>query len=343
MNIWIYILFLLASLGALNGLIAGLILIIKKTSPPNMRYLGGLLIVLSIRIGKSVYYYFDHGVDRLILQIGLSACLFIGPLFFLFLKATIQKERTYLRNDLLTLSILLLAIITVGVLYPYRQFPEFWNQYFVKTIYAIWAIGVISGVYISRRRIFDAFKFSKLASFGKDQVLIIVLAVVFITTTYQFAFYISGFTYIWGAFAFTIFFYYMMINIVFKNLDFAQKASSAKPIDNAQGLKSQVDQLMLKGELYLNPKLKLDDLAQAVKLDRNTLSRLLNEEYPFGFSNYVNEFRVEKAKELILSRQDLSLEGIGYEAGFNSKSSFFSAFKKIALCTPSQFKKSLAS
>ena len=49
-----------------------------------------------------------------------------------------------------------------------------------------------------------------------------------------------------------------------------------------------------------------------------------------------------EAKDLIKSRDELSLEGIGYEAGFNSKSAFFEAFKKVTGQTPAAFKKALA-
>ncbi|MEO1257041.1 MAG: helix-turn-helix domain-containing protein, partial [Bacteroidota bacterium] len=70
------------------------------------------------------------------------------------------------------------------------------------------------------------------------------------------------------------------------------------------------------------------------------LSQTLNEAYS-GYTQYIKTFRIEEAKSLIKNRPDLSLEGIGYEAGFKSKSVFFESFKKQVGVTPSTFKKQL--
>ncbi|GLR16818.1 hypothetical protein GCM10007940_14330 [Portibacter lacus] len=133
-----------------------------------------------------------------------------------------------------------------------------------------------------------------------------------------------------------------MVNVVLNKGEIGIKTkAAAEPIDHADQLLLKIKSKMEEEKLYLNPKLKLNDLADAVELNRNMVSRLLNEEYLHGFSNFVNEMRVNEAMKLIHLRSDLSLEGIGYEAGFNSKSSFFSAFKKISGLTPAQFKKNM--
>ncbi|HAP64901.1 MAG TPA: hypothetical protein DCR93_37250 [Cytophagales bacterium] len=92
-------------------------------------------------------------------------------------------------------------------------------------------------------------------------------------------------------------------------------------------------------KLFLSQGLKLEELASASDLTRHQLSRVLNEIYGHGFAHYVNSYRVRAAKELILTRAELSLEGIGYEVGFRSKSSFFESFKKHTGQTPAQFRK----
>ena len=57
-----------------------------------------------------------------------------------------------------------------------------------------------------------------------------------------------------------------------------------------------------------------------------------------NFTIFVNEYRINQAKELIVTDKHLKLESIGYACGFNSKSTFYSAFKKITGMTPAQFK-----
>jgi len=340
MNTVISILFLFASLGVVNGLMVGIYLWLKKNRTPKDFFLGGLLLALSARIGKSVYYYFMAGTtDKLILQIGLSACLFIGPFFYFYMRSVNQK--TEKRFSSILLAILLLIIVSVGFIYPYRTHPEIWNGYIIHGIYAVWVFFTIVGLYFGIKHIRSNYDMKNVEKILGDQLFIISLAITFITLTYLSALYISGFTYIWGSIAFTLFFYYMMANVLLKQSIKKDVVKPSEPIANASQLLEQLDQLMEAEELYLNPKLKLNDVATAAKMNRNLLSQLLNDEYKHGFSTYINEFRVNKTMELIQSRPELSLEGIGFEAGFNSKSSFFAAFKKISSCTPSQFKKQL--
>ena len=83
------------------------------------------------------------------------------------------------------------------------------------------------------------------------------------------------------------------------------------------------------------------DIAEELNITSNRLSQLLNDNLGKGFSLYLNEYRVGEAEKLLLSSNDrYTIEAIGYESGFRSKSSFFSIFKKINGNTPSTFKKS---
>jgi len=112
-------------------------------------------------------------------------------------------------------------------------------------------------------------------------------------------------------------------------------------LDNGKSILSSIDHLMTTKKPFTRQGLKLDELAEQLEISKHTVSKVLNEVYVHGFSHYIREYRVNEAKQLIQSRPDLSLEGIGYEAGFNSKSAFFEAFKKVASCTPAEYKKSL--
>lgn len=330
-------LFLLASLGVINGLLLGLYLIIRNGVITDT-YFGYLLLALSIRIGKSVFFYFENDVDRLILQVGLSACVFIGPFFFLYLKALRFNEDKAQRRDIFLLVSLLCLVVTVGILFPYRIFPEIWNGYVIYGIYAIWIFYVILGLWTAWKMRHSTFSFSKNGT--PHYLLAIVLSVLFITLTYQFALFI-GLTYIWGALAFSVTFYYLIARAVINKKSIVPAAVNNQPLENGKDILNRINELIETQKLYLNQNLKLDELANQVGTSKHTLSRVLNEEYSHGFSNYIKEYRVNEAKQLIATRPELSLEGIGYEAGFSSKSSFFSAFKKIANCTPASYKRSI--
>ena len=103
----------------------------------------------------------------------------------------------------------------------------------------------------------------------------------------------------------------------------------------------QLLQLMDTQKCHLQPKLSLKDLANQMNLTENNLSQLINDGMGKNFYDFVNEYRVAEVKRQILNPQKahLTLLGIAFESGFNSKSSFNLIFKKVTGQTPTQFKK----
>ncbi|MDW3190816.1 MAG: helix-turn-helix domain-containing protein [Cytophagales bacterium] len=331
------LLFLFASIGVLNGFIVCMYLILKKNRSLAELYFGGLLLALSIRIGKSILYYFDRETDLLVLQIGLSFCLFIGPLFYLFLKHKLRPTSSAKRSDHFLLIGLVLVIALLGVIYPYRGYPEKWNGAIIHFIYGTWSFFTLVGIGSLLRQ----WNQIERQSSQSDQfyLLVIVTAYLFITLTYQLALY-TGVFYIWGSLIFTVSFYVLLGRILTRKKEILPKVV-AQPLTNGEDMMHQVQTTMEAQKLFLNPRLKLDDLATATDLSRHVLSKLLNEVYPNGFSQFIKEYRVQEAKQLIKDHPEWSLEGVGQEAGFSSRSSFFEAFKKVESRTPAQFRKTL--
>lgn len=99
--------------------------------------------------------------------------------------------------------------------------------------------------------------------------------------------------------------------------------------------------LMESEKLYLEGELKLSDVAEKLGISNNNLSQIINEKLRKNFYDFVNEYRVETAKQLLVNpkKQHLTLLAIAFESGFNSKSSFNSVFKKQCGLTPTEFKK----
>jgi TolB-like protein/AraC-like DNA-binding protein len=93
---------------------------------------------------------------------------------------------------------------------------------------------------------------------------------------------------------------------------------------------------------YLNPSLTLRSLAEQVEIHPNQLSWLLNESIGKNFNEYINKKRIEHFKQIVLDpgNSHISLIGLAYESGFNSKTVFNTAFKKEVGLTPKEFQKS---
>lgn len=102
-------------------------------------------------------------------------------------------------------------------------------------------------------------------------------------------------------------------------------------------------QLMETEKLYQDSELNMDMLSEKMKLSKGYLSRIINQKENKNFYDFVNTFRVEEVKQH-LSHPDYahySILGIGLEAGFKSKSTFNTVFKKMTNTTPSNYKKRL--
>ena len=334
-------LFLLTGVGVLNGLLVSLFLLGKKKSSLVDQYLGALLLVLCIRIGKSVMYYFDLAGDKLILQIGLSACLFIGPLFALYMRHQDEVKKKYIFAERVFLLVLLIGIGGIGLAFPYRVYPDYWNGWIIETIYSVWLIFVGLGLWWALPKFQKIWQKRFRWTEEERSFLIVLGGIVFITATYQSAYHIHGFTYLWGALLFTGCFYYFMYTELIrpKKRQRVSKVATDEQSDQLQF--ERIDQVVTDQQLYQQPTFKLEDLAEAVELSSHEVSRILNTTYPKGFPHFINEKRIAKAKKLIQTKDHLSLEGIGYEAGFNSKSSFYATFKKMIGQTPAQYKRSL--
>ncbi len=100
--------------------------------------------------------------------------------------------------------------------------------------------------------------------------------------------------------------------------------------------KQQLEQLMDSEKPYLDPDLTLRSLAEMLDLPPNYLSQLLNEGFDQNFAEYVNSYRLETFRERATdpANSHLTLLGLAYESGFNSKTVFNSFFKKTMGLTP---------
>ncbi|MCB0668015.1 MAG: AraC family transcriptional regulator [Saprospiraceae bacterium] len=104
-------------------------------------------------------------------------------------------------------------------------------------------------------------------------------------------------------------------------------------------MKERLVRIMEDQELFLNSELRLNDLADALDLSRNHTSQVINEHFNLSFFDFVNSYRIDYAKKLLLRRiNDRStVAQIAFEAGFNNRASFYKAFRKFTGISPSDF------
>lgn len=126
---------------------------------------------------------------------------------------------------------------------------------------------------------------------------------------------------------------------------FARKKYAHKPAEQ-QDLSQkahQLDHLMQEKRPYLNPTLKLGQLAEISGIAENDLSQLFTQYYQANFYEFVNRYRLEYVENLMADTRyrHLTLLALAEESGFNSKTTFYKAFKHKHDITPAQFARQL--
>ena len=99
-----------------------------------------------------------------------------------------------------------------------------------------------------------------------------------------------------------------------------------------------VDDAIRGGQIYMDPDITLDKLAESLKILPRDLSSLINRHFGINFYEFINRYRIEEAKRMLTSEEykATTITDIYLKVGFNSKSVFYTFFKKLEGMTPSQ-------
>lgn len=91
---------------------------------------------------------------------------------------------------------------------------------------------------------------------------------------------------------------------------------------------------------YLDPDVTTDQLAVKLGISKHHFSQLLNEHMQTTFYDFLNEYRVQRARELLATEayRDAKIFHVAYDAGFSNKSTFLRSFRKLTGVTPSEFR-----
>lgn len=89
---------------------------------------------------------------------------------------------------------------------------------------------------------------------------------------------------------------------------------------------------------YIDNELRLVNLADQLGFSTHLLSKVINKKSGKNFNQFVNEYRLEEAKRLLLENPEYSVKTIYFDVGFNNKATFYNAFKKEFNCTPLQYR-----
>lgn len=325
-----HFLFFFAMLGAFNGIGLAAFLWWRSCGNATRRWLALLVLVVSVRTGKSAAFHFWDDIPRVVLQVGLTACFLIGPCLY-FLLRSVQTDRLP-RAERWHVGALLLVAAAANAM-PYPQFPVMWRDVITPGITCVWfGYLVLASLLLYRIR-------QQAPGAPANRLLLWAVAAVWIIWL---AYFTSGYTsYVVGALSFT---FVLAASVVVYRRPPATQAITEPyqdrriPEPEAVAQLQALAELMDREQLHRDPALTLPRLARRLGMPQTRLSQLLNDNNQTSFKQYLTQRRVGEAKTLLRQVPAKPLELVAEAAGFQSMSTFYSAFKKLEGMTPAAFR-----
>lgn len=115
---------------------------------------------------------------------------------------------------------------------------------------------------------------------------------------------------------------------------------SLLPVELADVYINRLESLIQNEKLYLVDDLKLPDVAKKLSVSNNHLSQIINKNLNTSFTNYINEYRINTAKELLQNCVQTGYKNIttlAFNSGFNNRTSFYRVFKKMTGESPKKY------
>jgi AraC-like DNA-binding protein len=329
------LIYLVAGLGTINGFVFGVYLLFSKIGRRKANvFLGIFLILISIRFFRSIHFYF-FGPERLIFLVGHSAFLIGLPFIYFYYKSSFRDQFRYSYTDLvhlLPLSALLIHSFNLKNIV----------SFFILLVYTFLSHRELL-VFASKMKISRIPLKSHNYYWYRNLLLILYINAILYILNLSFRF----IPYIAGAVLYSVIFYLMLFywnryQQYHKQRKILKKyQNSALSEDEAVTYKNQLFEKIKNEKLYTDPALTLKSLAELLSIPSYQLSQLINQKLEKNFTEFINEYRINEAKNLLSNPENVNekIESVAYDSGFNTPSAFYSAFKKFTNTTPSQYKK----
>ena len=127
------------------------------------------------------------------------------------------------------------------------------------------------------------------------------------------------------------------IQSIAESIESEGMARLQQPQGEKQALSENLRQLVETERIYLQPNLKLEDLAMRLNTNRAYIYNVINGDMGMSFSEYINRKRIDYAVRLIDQNPNTLLADVAAMSGFSSTSAFYRNFKTYKHCSPSEY------
>jgi AraC-like DNA-binding protein len=301
--------------------------------------------------------------------------LFLGPIIYLYVKSIFRKEHKWLNKNLIHFipSVIFIVFISTPILvslnqgemlFDYLNFiGEHRNEMFTlfDIVFVVYSIISINTFLTYKRAL--KHQYSTFSSKEYDWILYLLMGTLVISSGHlllSLNSHLSGtepfersYLTISSMILLVIYLGYhgisqsriLLPNFLLDNSK-GKKQENQNTIhqDELQKIKLRLEELLLSEKVYLNQDLTLNKLADLIPTTNKKLSAFINHELNTSFYDLINAYRIESVKEKMKSNQydHLTLLGVAYDSGFNSKTTFNRIFKKETGLSPSDYKKTIS-
>ncbi len=331
----------------------------------NRLHLNFALALLFFSGGYELFYYWAY-ISRTILRISylmnteIALSYLIGPVFYFYFSMALGFNSQFKKRDIIHAVPFILSLCLIVIINYFARSENFYEHFryeyfpFYEQRNPLFLIATFSDISISGYILMTLFRIFKLLK-GETPEKEIRLMIVFL-----FLMIMSSVLLILGGMSRLIFFLilgvgsftvigavYVLFSFRYPELSMKvlreakilqQNKSNIKNIDVSSILEN-LNALMENEKLYLQENINLKFLSSRLKITSHQLSRILNEYLQVNFRTYINSYRIKEAIALLESSPELGILEISIAAGFNSKSSFYTAFQKETGCLPAEYRK----
>lgn len=348
-------------IGIIHGFVLSFIVLYSKFFRNTTNFYLGITL-LFISIAGMNNWFWDLGENPFliaVLDIFLWQFLYPVTLFIYLLKATkneaLVKKAHYFFIPFIILSLLNLSIVLQNIygIYKFSFLTKDIIANFYKLIYLLSAVFPILILGLSIKYVFYKNKANDtlwvksiwvvmlvLTLFGSIIELIRWLTDTRMPLTYLWVL-VTFFTY-W--LVFKGFYKFKLTNELYEiKIQTIASKKSKKKYTHTKHSNNYIDnlyKLISEQKIHQDSNINRDIVAEKLGISSGYLSNLIRQTPYLNFSDFINHYRIEDAKHMILNPdfEKYSLLAIGLEAGFKSKTTYYNAFKKELKMTPNQFK-----
>lgn len=348
----------------------------KPKLKPNL-YLAGLLGLLIVHILGELYIY--SGFYRYAPWLAgaqMPIRTLLGPALYLYAHAVMSPEQKFPKKTALLALLGPLSVIVLMLPFllqlspqeklaladPATRIPEHWQIAVFTCVSTMLVFVIFTSTYLAatlklhhnhKAQLMQRFSSIEGRSLDWFKVVLILWGVAWLLYAIEYT--LTFLSWKWfgsgvvlpvaEAFILMLFAHLALKQSVLKDTDKGAPQTAATrdaslPKARMQEIAEKLQQVMNHEKLYCDEELSLNALSNAIVVSENHISETLSQHLHTNFFHFVNSYRVRAAQDL-LSSSDKLVSTIAYEVGFNSKSTFNSAFKKVSGMTPTTYRTSV--